>query len=195
MEFKVSIGDPKSGKTFKKDFSGDEAKEFLRRKIGDKINGNKIGLNGYEFEITGGSDASGFPMRKDVSGTARKKILIYSGVGTRHKRKGTRLRRRVAGNTIISKTSQINMKVLKHGKDSLGDVKPESEAKEEAPKEVEAKPVEEKKDESLKEEVNAKEKEEEKPSEEPVKEEEENKEEEKPADESPEEEKQEKAEK
>ncbi|MBU0472280.1 MAG: 30S ribosomal protein S6e [Nanoarchaeota archaeon] len=130
-EYKINIGDPKTGKSLKKDIVGIEAKEFLSKKIGDKVTGSKIGFPGYEFEITGGSDSSGFPMRKDVIGVGRKKVLITCGVGTRHKRKGTRLRRTVAGNTIGQKTVQINLKILKYGKDSLN---PAKEATAEAPK-------------------------------------------------------------
>jgi len=166
-EFKANIGDPKTGKTYKKDIIGDEAKHLLGKKIGDKVKGDKIGFSGYEFEITGGSDSSGFPMRKDVSGTMRKKVLIASGVGTRHNRKGMRLRRRVAANTIHAKTSQINMKILTYGKKALDAESPKEEApaeapKKEAPKEEKAeekkeKPKEEKKEEP-KEETKAKEK-------------------------------------
>lgn len=144
-DFKVNIGDPKTGKTVKKDIVGDDAKLLLNKKIGDKVKGDKIGFSGYEFEITGGSDSSGFPMRRDVNGTARKRILISSGIGTRHNRKGMRLRRTVVGNTINSKTAQINMKILKHGSKAL-DEAPAEKAKEE--------PVEEAKpDKTSKEEV------------------------------------------
>ncbi|MBU0665989.1 MAG: 30S ribosomal protein S6e [Nanoarchaeota archaeon] len=179
VEFKLNIGNPKTGKTYKKEIVEEEAKPLLGKKIGDKIKGELIGFPGYEFEITGGSDYCGFPMRKDVGGSARKKILIASGVGTRHKRKGIRLRRTVAGNTVYSKTAQINIKVIKEGKASLGEepkveVKAE-EAKKEAPKTKEKKeektaeaPVTEKKKEEPKEKASAteekKETKEEKPS-------------------------------
>lgn len=135
-EFKLSIGNPKTKKTYKKDVSGDEAKEFLSKKIGDKILGNKLGFTGYEFEVTGGSDASGFPMRKDVNGTARKKILITKSIGNRKGRKGMRIRKSVAGNTIHSKTTQINLKVLKEGKTPL---EGETTSKDEAASAPEAK--------------------------------------------------------
>lgn len=122
-EHKINIGDSKSKKTYKKtveDISG-----FFEKKIGDTVNGEVIDLAGYEFEITGGSDASGFPMRKDVDGIARKRILITSGVGMKsQKRKGLRLRKMVAGNTIFGKTSQINLKVTKWGK---GPIEPVTE--------------------------------------------------------------------
>ncbi len=131
MDFKVNIGEPKTAKTHKKEISGDEADVFLSKKIGDKIDGGKVGFPGYEFEITGGSDSSGFPMRKDVTVGVRKKILIANGVGTNHKRKGMRIRKTVASNIVHAKTAQINLKVLKAGKEPLTPVEaaPTEEAK------------------------------------------------------------------
>ena len=118
-EFKLNIGDPKIKKTLKKEVKDNEAEIFLQKKIGDKVQGNSFGLEGYEFEITGGSDYAGFPMRKDVQGGTRKKILIVKGTGIRKNRDGRKIRKTVAGNAITSKTAQINLKVLKHGKTSL----------------------------------------------------------------------------
>ena len=128
MDYKLNIGDPKSGKTFKKDVSGPEAKSFFGKKIGDKVEGDKIGLEGYEFEIRGGSDYCGFPMRPDVSGGSRKRILILKGIGNRDNWEGRRRRRTVVGSAISDKIVQINLKIIKHGKAPLGEVK-EGEAK------------------------------------------------------------------
>ncbi|MCA9478478.1 MAG: 30S ribosomal protein S6e [Nanoarchaeota archaeon] len=134
-EHKLNIGDSKSKKTYKK--VTEDISSLYGKKLGETINGELIDLNGYELEITGGSDASGFPMRKDVDGTARKRILIVGGVGMRNqKRKGLKLRKMVAGNTIYEKTSQINLKVTKWGKDPIekpaepeGEAAPAEEAK------------------------------------------------------------------
>lgn len=147
VEYKLSIGDPKSGKTHKIDLGEPEAKEILGKRIGDKVKGDKIGFPGYEFEITGGSDSSGFPMRKDVMGTARRKILIAKGVGTRHKRKGIRLRRTVAGNTFHRDSVQVNLKVVKAGKQPLGEA-PAEESKEKPVQEEKKKESKEDKSES-----------------------------------------------
>jgi small subunit ribosomal protein S6e len=125
MEFKLNIADPKTGKTHKKLLKEDECKPLLNMKVGDTIAGASIGLAGYDLKITGGSDFCGFPMRKDVDGTMRKKILLTKGIGIRNKEKGTRRRKNVSGNTIFAKTSQINLIVTKHGKDPL----PENEKK------------------------------------------------------------------
>ncbi|MFA6072758.1 MAG: S6e family ribosomal protein [Candidatus Woesearchaeota archaeon] len=122
-EVKLNIGDPKSKKTITKTVDETAAQVFISKKIGDKVNGDSFDLHGYEFEITGGSDNAGFPMRKDVKGIARKKILIVSGTGLRHNIKGRKVRKSVAGNTIYAKTAQINLKVLKHGSTPLFEAK------------------------------------------------------------------------
>lgn len=147
-EFKIVIG-TKSGKCVQKEVKDAPAKSLLGKKIGEKISGDEIGLAGYELELTGGSDYCGFPMRKDVQGTARKRILAISGVGLRKKGKGTKQRKTVCGNTVHSRISQVNLRVLKEGKEKLGEEKKEERAAE-VPKEgkkegkKEAKPAEKK---------------------------------------------------
>ena len=115
VEFKLNIGDPSSKKTLKAEVKDKETQVFLGKKIGDTVSGSTFGFEGYDFLITGGSDDAGFPMRKDVQGYQRRKILIVSGTGLRKNVRGRRLRRSVAGNTIYSKTAQINLKVVKTG--------------------------------------------------------------------------------
>ncbi|MBN1275324.1 30S ribosomal protein S6e [Candidatus Woesearchaeota archaeon] len=119
MALKANIGG-KDGKTQQFELDDDKASALIGKKIGDKVSGKQAGFDGYEFEVTGGSDSSGFPMRKDVQGTARKKILTTKGVGMRTNRKGLRLRKTVAGNTVFENTAQVNLKVLKAGKKPLG---------------------------------------------------------------------------
>lgn len=118
-EFKLIISDPKLGRTLQREVKDSEAAGFLGLKMGDPVKGELFGLTGYEFLITGGSDYCGFPMRRDLTGTGRKKILIVSGVGLRKTKKGMKKRKTVAGNTIHSKTAQINLKITKHGAEKL----------------------------------------------------------------------------
>ena len=159
VEFKLVISDPKKGRSVQKEAKDEAARRFLGAKIGDSIKGEIIDLAGYEFVITGGSDDSGFPMRRDIEGTSKRGILSTSTVGLKIKGKGARRRKTVAGNTISSKTSQINMKITKYGKAVLFEEKkeekpaeaPKEEAKPESPKakekkeEVKETPKEEKK--------------------------------------------------
>ena len=148
MGFKIVISDPKTRKAYQKDVEK-ETSGLLGKKIGETFSGNLIGLQGYELQITGGSDNDGFPMRADVEGTARKKILLSSPPGFHPKKKGQRKRKSVRGNTISLDISQINVKVVKYGEKSLDEIfgkveKKEEETKPEKGKETEEKEVKEK---------------------------------------------------
>ena len=125
-EKKVNIGDSKTKKTYPKTLSEEQFSSFIGKKIGDTVKGDDFELAGYEFEITGGSDATGVPMRRDVLGPNRKRILITEGVGLKTgDRKGVRRRKLVAGNTVHEATAQVNLKVSKWGKNPIEPVKEE----------------------------------------------------------------------
>ena len=119
---KVVISDPKTGKSFQKEISKEEEEKLYGKKIGENINGEIFGLKGYELQIMGGSDKSGFPMRKDVLGSKRIKVLLSSPPGFRPKKKGERRRKGVRGNTISSEIAQVNMKVVKEGEKKLEEI-------------------------------------------------------------------------
>ena len=117
MEFKVVISDPKTGKAYQKEVGGANANKLIGKQIGDVINGTLVELPpDYELQITGGSDKDGFPMRPDIPGGVRKRILLSGGVGYRPKEKGVRKKKMVRGRVITRDIVQINMKVVKHGK-------------------------------------------------------------------------------
>jgi len=154
FKVKIVIADPKTGKCYQKEIEDDS---FLGLKIGNKIKGDSFEMAGYEFEITGGSDRCGFPMRYDVNSSGRKRVLIVSGVGAKGKNKGQRQKKTVVGNTIGTHIHQINIKILKYGKAKLGEVpveeKPATEVKaEEKVEENKVEVKEEKKGEEVKEE-------------------------------------------
>jgi len=101
------------------------------KKIGDTFSGDVIGLNGFELQITGGSDNSGFPMRSDIEGTVKKRFLItrgkgFSGIKKIRKKKviidGYKKRKMLRGNIINSDITQINCKVVKEGEKNLEDL-------------------------------------------------------------------------
>ncbi|MFN3910052.1 MAG: 30S ribosomal protein S6e [Candidatus Anstonellaceae archaeon] len=121
---KIVISDPKSGKSYGMELKKEAENYFLGKKIGNTIDGNLIGLPGYELKITGGSDYSGFPMRADVDGPQKKKILLSSGPGYKPKEKGIRKRKTVVGNTISSDIVQINCKIENYGPKSLDELIP-----------------------------------------------------------------------
>ena len=107
--FKLVISDPATGKSEQKEVTGDVAKELLGKKIGDSVKGDKFDLAGKTLIIRGGSDDCGFPMRHDLPGTLRKRILITKSVGFRGEMKGIRRRKTVIGNTIHGKIHQVNL--------------------------------------------------------------------------------------
>lgn len=123
MEFRVVISDPKTGKAYQKTVTGANANRLIGKQIGDVISGTILDLPpDYEVQITGGSDKDGFPMRKDVPGAGRKKVLLSGGVGFRPKERGLRKRKIVRGRVISKETLQINLKIVKHGRVPLEDI-------------------------------------------------------------------------
>ncbi|WP_457590885.1 30S ribosomal protein S6e [Geoglobus sp.] len=117
MEFKVVISDPSTGRAYQKVVSGANANKLIGKEVGDVINGTIVELPpDYELQITGGSDKDGFPIRPDIPGPVRKRILLSGGVGYRPKEKGIRKKKMVRGRVITRDIVQINMKVIKHGK-------------------------------------------------------------------------------
>jgi len=119
--FKVNIADPKTGKCYKTEVKDAQAAPFMGLNIGEKIEGTKIGIDGYEFSISGGTDFCGFPMRRGILGI-RKKLTIYPGVGFRGGLRGMKKRRTVCGHKINEQISAINLKVIKEGTKKLVDM-------------------------------------------------------------------------
>jgi len=104
----IVYSDPKTGKTNQVKIDEEKAKMLIGKKIGDTIDGTIIGAPGYKLLITGGTDNSGLPLRKDVEGVKKVKVLIK-------KKKGIRVRKTVRGNTISNDTVQVNTKIIEYG--------------------------------------------------------------------------------
>ncbi len=130
---KLVIGNPKEGRTYQTEIDNEKTVAFVNKKIGDKVDATSAGLPGYSLEITGGSDKQGFPLRKNLHGTARKSILVSGGVGFNPKRKGLRCRKSIRGDVISLETEQLNTKVVEAGKKTIASLLGLEETKEEAP--------------------------------------------------------------
>lgn len=128
---KIILSDPADGKSYKIELEENQMKGLVGQIVGKTIDGSGIGLSGYEFQITGGSDKDGFPMRKDVHGRVRPRILLRGGVGFKPLEAGNIRRKRVRGNVIVSEIVQINAKVVKKGKKELSELLGEKEKEEE----------------------------------------------------------------
>ncbi len=122
MAFKLNISD--KGKAWKLELDNES---LVGKSVGDKIHGHDIraDLEGYELEITGGSDLAGFPLAKNVEGIALKALLLKKGWGMRDTREGVRLRKTVRGKVISPAVTLINLNVVKHGKKHLAEIFPE----------------------------------------------------------------------
>ncbi|QLD85612.1 30S ribosomal protein S6e [Natronomonas halophila] len=120
-DFQVVVGD-EDGTTYSFEVDGQDANRFIGRSIGETVDGDALGLSGYELEITGGSDTSGRPMREDVSGTDTAEILLEGGVGFEPSVDGERKRVTVRGAEISDDTRQINASIVEQGEESIDDL-------------------------------------------------------------------------
>jgi small subunit ribosomal protein S6e len=118
-KFQLNIGNPETGKTYKTDVEGSKANILIGKRIRDEVEGGQLGFPGYTFIITGGSDKDGFPMRSNLEGPIRKRILSTGSQGIRIKTKGLKKRKMVRGNTINDDIYQINMRIVQMGKKKI----------------------------------------------------------------------------
>ena len=106
--FKLTISDVK-GKSITKELKEGDANPLMGLIIGAETDAAIVGLAG-KLKITGGSDKSGVPMRGDLHGMARKRVLLAKGVGLQYTEKGLRERKLIRGNTISDEIFQVNCK-------------------------------------------------------------------------------------
>jgi len=125
---KIVISDTKSGKSYQTDVEKGKELALIGKKIGETFDGGVFGAAGYTLEITGGSDSSGFPMRKDVPENRKITALVSEGPGFRPTRKGERKKKILRGNAISQETAQVNMKVQEAGPTALEQLFPKKEA-------------------------------------------------------------------
>jgi small subunit ribosomal protein S6e len=106
--FKLTISDIK-GKSVSKELKDSDASPLLGLQMGNETDAVIVGLKG-KLKITGGSDKSGVPMRSDIHGAARKRVLITKGVGLQDVETGQRIRKLMRGNIISEEIYQVNCK-------------------------------------------------------------------------------------
>jgi len=127
-KFKVIISDPQTGTSKVVEVEEARAAPFIGKKIGETMDGALVDLPAHKLQIMGGSDKDGVPMKPNVHGGVRRKIILGGGVGFNAKKKGERRRKAVRGNIITDEIVQINIKIVEQPS------KPKTaEAKSEAP--------------------------------------------------------------
>lgn len=130
VDFRVVVSDSKTAQAYQVAVSGTAANKFIGKNIGETVSGEALGLAGYTVRLTGGTDKDGFPMRGDLPGPTRKKILVASGVGYHPKADGVRKRKSMRGREISSDITQINAVIVEYGQKPLNEIFPKKEATE-----------------------------------------------------------------
>jgi small subunit ribosomal protein S6e len=115
-KFKIIISDPDSGTSKTVELEETRTVPLIGRRVGEVLDGAIVGLSGHKVQITGGSDKDGFPMRPNVHGGVRRKVILGGGVGFNPKDEGQRRRKMVRGNVITDEIVQINMKIMEKPK-------------------------------------------------------------------------------
>jgi len=112
----LNISDPETGTTKKVEIDEDRMRVLIGRRIGEIIDGAVAGMPGYK--LPGGCDKDGFPMRPDIHGGVKVRILLSDGPGYRPRRKGERRKKTVRGNTVTPETTFLNLKIVEKPKGS-----------------------------------------------------------------------------
>ena len=118
-EFKAVVNDKKTGKSYNVAVSGHHANSLIGITIGETVDGVFFGLPEYKIRITGGSDSNGTPMRKDLPGNKRLRLLLSDGKGFHERYDGERKRTAIRGNAISAEIVQINAVIEEYGPKSI----------------------------------------------------------------------------
>ena len=127
-EFKTTIADPKTRKAYQKILTEDKSNALVGKTVGEEIDGIFLDLPGYRLKITGGSDESGVPMRGDIDGNYRRRLLMTNSVGFTPVKNGQRKRKLVRGRSLSSQISQINLKITEYGPKAIEELLKQEEA-------------------------------------------------------------------
>jgi small subunit ribosomal protein S6e len=125
-KFKVIVSDPDNGTSKVVELEEARAVPLIGRKVGEIVDGSVVELSAYKVQIMGGSDKDGVPMRRDVHGGVRRRVVLSSGAGFKPEKKGQRKRKTVRGSVVTDEIVQINMKIFE--KPKTAQAKPEQTA-------------------------------------------------------------------
>ena len=113
VEFKIVISNPADGVSKTVTVAEAQALSMVGMRVGDSLSGEAYGFPGQEIIITGGSDKSGIPLRADIAGGGKRRILLSGPPGYHPKKTGQRKRKLVRGNMITEDMVQINAQLKK----------------------------------------------------------------------------------
>lgn len=142
-KFKIILSDPETGRSQIVELEGPRAVPLVGRRLGEIIDGAALGFGGHKLKITGGSDKDGFPMKPNIHGGVKTRVILTKGVGFRPTSEGERRRKTIRGSVITEEIVQINMKIVEKPKKAEKAKQPEkTEPKEETKPAAEQKPEE-----------------------------------------------------
>ena len=118
-KFKVIVSDPEAGTSKVVELEEARAAPFIGRRVGETLDGSAVDLPAHTVQILGGSDKDGVPMRGNVHGGVRRRVVLSGGAGFSPKKKGERRRKTVRGNIITDEIAQINMKIIERPKSAV----------------------------------------------------------------------------
>ena len=105
------ISNPMEGTSQRVEIEDAQLRSLVGTRIGQTIDGSIAGLQGYKLKFTGGTDKDGIPMRPDVHGSAKARIVLSGGVGYKPSKKGEKKRKVVRGNTISQEIAFLNFSI------------------------------------------------------------------------------------
>lgn len=110
------VSDPKKGTSHRIELDDQQLRPLIGTRIGQVIDGTLADLQGFKIKLTGGTDKDGIPMRPDVHGSAKARIVLSDGVGYNPKRNGERKRKVVRGNIVSVETTFLNFSIVEEPK-------------------------------------------------------------------------------
>ena len=106
------MSDPQAGTSKVVEVEEARAAPFIGRRTGEVMDGAVVDMPGSKMKLTGGSDKDGIPMRPNVHGGVRRRVVLSGGVGFNAKKSGERKRKAVRGDIITDEIVQLNAKLV-----------------------------------------------------------------------------------
>ena len=106
------VSNPADGTSQRIELDDQQIRALYGTRIGQVVEGAVAEMQGYKLKFTGGTDKDGIPMRPDVHGSAKARVVLSSGVGYKPKNKGEKKRKVVRGNTVSAETIFLNFTIV-----------------------------------------------------------------------------------
>jgi small subunit ribosomal protein S6e len=106
------VSNPADGTSQRVEIDDQQLRALYGTRIGQVVEGAVADMQGYRIKLTGGTDKDGIPMRPDVHGSAKARIILSGGVGYKPNDKGEKKRKVVRGNTVNAEIAFLNFTVV-----------------------------------------------------------------------------------